>query len=102
MKQGQEHDDTSSLNKTEVFRAGSGEKEDPKSRKEEEDFSLLSKEVERLQRQIEGMDQDRKVYQTATVKLVRYRHLHLHLHLYLHLHLHCISLHTVSVSHTPN
>ena len=101
MKQGQGHDDTSSLNKTEVFRAGSREKEDPESRKEEEDYSLLSKEVEmRLQRQIEGMDQDRKVYQAATVKLVRY--LHLHLHLYLHLHLHCISLHTVSVSHTPN
>ena len=49
------------------------------SRKEEEaslsldsrDYSLLSEEVERLQRQIEGMDQDRKVYQAATVKLVR-------------------------------
>lgn len=69
-----------------------GEEEEASLSLYSRDFSLLSKEVERLQRQIEGMDQDRKVYQAATVKLVRY--LHLHLHLYLHLHLHCISLHT--------
>ena len=46
------------------------------------DYSLLSEEVERLQRQIEGMDQDRKVYQAATIKLVRHLHLHLHLHIF--------------------
>ena len=47
-----------------------GEEEEASLSLDSRDYSLLSKEVERLQRQIEGMDQDRKVYQTATVKLV--------------------------------